>query len=105
MRLGDLRSSRKLNCKDDPIRCKYHQDFDIEYIVSHPNYDQPKYANDIALIKYRNINPSQRAIPICLPLGDTIVNYSQKFGILAGWNSAGKTFFQRFYKYKLGFNF
>uniref|UniRef100_T1H2P8 Peptidase S1 domain-containing protein n=1 Tax=Megaselia scalaris TaxID=36166 RepID=T1H2P8_MEGSC len=31
VRLGDLRSSRKLNCKDDPIRCKYHQDFDIEY--------------------------------------------------------------------------
>lgn len=83
--MGDLRSSRKTNCDQDPVLCRFQQDFDIETIISHPNYDKPKYANDIALIKYKNTNPAQRNIPICLPLQNT-ANYNQNLGILAGWN-------------------
>lgn len=84
VRLGDLRASRKINCNEDPS-CS-QQDFDIESIISHPNYDQPRYANDIALIKYKITNPAQRNTPICLPLDNT-ENLNEELGIVAGWNS------------------
>lgn len=79
-----MESSRKLDCDEDPSCLR--QDFDIESIISHPNYDQPKYANDIALIKFKNTNPAQRNIPICLPL-DNSSDFNETFGILAGWNN------------------
>lgn len=84
MRLGDLRSTRTLNCNEDPFCLQ--QDFDIDSIISHPNYDQPKYANDIALIKFKNSNTAQRNIPICLPL-ENITDSNETFGIVAGWNN------------------
>lgn len=94
VRLGDLRSSRTLNCNEDPS-C-LHQDFDIDSIISHPNYDQPKYANDIALIKFKSLNQDQGSITICLPLENN-ADSKETFGIVAGWNNMpqGRTLYSQ----------
>lgn len=50
MRLGDLDSTRENECNENGL-CLQEADFEIERIIVHPNYNQPLYSNDIALIK------------------------------------------------------
>lgn len=87
----------------------------------HPNYDQPKYANDIALLRLRsqserhpllvllsNANAPPKSsyligpitfTPICLPLNETTALADRligQTGVVAGWSSnAESTFFFR----------
>lgn len=49
MRLGEL--DTKTNSCDNGGICAEPQDYAIESIVHHLNYDTPKYANDIAIIR------------------------------------------------------
>ncbi|XP_041675109.1 CLIP domain-containing serine protease 14D [Drosophila eugracilis] len=60
----------------------------IERVLVHPNYDQPRYANDIALLR---INSTDGALtPICLPLngsttlGNRLIGQT---GVAAGWST------------------
>lgn len=50
VRLGDFDTTRENEC-DDSGFCVREEDFEIERIVVHPNYNQPLYSNDIALVK------------------------------------------------------
>lgn len=45
IRLGELDT----NC--DGNECDEPQDFRIQQIIHHENYDKPKYANDVALVR------------------------------------------------------
>ncbi|XP_039492844.1 CLIP domain-containing serine protease 2 [Drosophila santomea] len=61
--------------------------FAIEQVIVHPNYDQPKYANDIALLRINSTNGT--FTPICLPLngsttlGNRLIGQT---GVVAGWS-------------------
>lgn len=55
MRLGEL--DTKTNLCDNGGICSEPQDYAIDSIVHHSNYDSPKYANDIAIIRLqRTVN-------------------------------------------------
>lgn len=58
VRLGELDSSRANLCDNNRDLCTEPQDYEIESIVHHPNYDMPKYANDVALIRLRQTTNS-----------------------------------------------
>lgn len=64
------------------------EDFEIERIIIHPNYNRPLYSNDIALIRLRgSVASSSSFRPICLPTGDFNENglTNGSFGIIAGF--------------------
>lgn len=52
IRLGEHDSVRENECNDDGF-CTQEEDFEVEKIVVHPNYNNPRYANDIALIRLK----------------------------------------------------
>jgi len=70
-----------------------HQDFDIEKIVTHPEYNTITHKKDIAIIKLKNkIIQNEFVKPICLPYNDDITNDYRKTGDLlwvAGWGVTG----------------
>ncbi len=119
VRLGELDEKTSNICSTSGnTLCTESQDFEIESVVYHPEYDNPKYANDIALIRLRRkSNSSKKTIfmvhlncivadfdyfvvvdfisPLCLPMGDyaeTDNDLVGKNGIIAGWGamSAGE---------------
>lgn len=53
MRLGDVDSDRENECNDDLSFCVQEVDFEIEETIVHPGYNNPRFANDIALIKLK----------------------------------------------------
>lgn len=57
VRLGELDSRTNL-CDNNRDLCSEPQDYEIESIVHHTNYDTPKYANDVALIRLRKTTNS-----------------------------------------------
>lgn len=118
MRLGELDAKTNNICSTSGnILCTESQDFEIENMVHHPSYDNPKYSNDIALIRLRRKSNSSKfsvnshifagyynknkhfldfVSPLCLPLGqfaETDTDLAGKNGIIAGWGamSAGNT--------------
>lgn len=52
IRLGDVDETEDNECNDDGF-CLQEEDFEIEKIIVHPNYNNPRYANDIALIRLK----------------------------------------------------
>lgn len=90
MRLGDFDTLRENECENG--FCVQEEDFEIEKIIVHPNYNQPLYSNDIALLKlaqptgntgenFSSLNIKQNFDfiflqdsfrPICLPVGDYV---------------------------------
>lgn len=108
MRLGELDASTNL-CDNNRNLCAEPQDYEIESIIHHSNYDLPKYANDVALIRLRQTTNSSEFIdfllstanfrfqyffclgftsPLCLPLGNyesADKNLQQQTGLVAGW--------------------
>uniref|UniRef100_A0A182PPY6 CLIP domain-containing serine protease n=1 Tax=Anopheles epiroticus TaxID=199890 RepID=A0A182PPY6_9DIPT len=87
IRLGDL----ECNAVTDPRCSARYQDFAIEQVIPHENYDMPKYANDIALIKLRETTETYNIIsPLCLPTDQYApyaLNLTGQMGIIAGWGS------------------
>ncbi|KAH8311469.1 hypothetical protein KR044_006493, partial [Drosophila immigrans] len=66
--------------------------FAIGRVVVHPNYDQPKYANDIALLNLRT--KLATFTPICLPLNSTAELANRligQMGVVAGWSTTSET--------------
>jgi len=70
-----------------------HQDFDIEKIISHPEYNSRTAKKDIAIIKLKNkIIQNDFVKPICLPYDDDVTNDYRKTGDalwVAGWGVTG----------------
>lgn len=59
VRLGELDARTNL-CDNGRSLCSEPQDFEIESVVFHEQYDSPKYANDIALIRLRRSTNSSK---------------------------------------------
>lgn len=53
VRIGDDAHSQQ-DCAASAANCNNPNLFDIGRVLVHPNYDQPKYANDIALLSLRS---------------------------------------------------
>lgn len=54
VRLGETDANSDTDCNADSSICSpAPQDYEIDSIISHRDYDVPKYANDIALIRLR----------------------------------------------------
>ncbi|XP_062557542.1 serine protease grass-like isoform X2 [Armigeres subalbatus] len=71
------------DCADPP------QDIKIEHTVIHPQYNTPKFSNDIGLIRLRQTVVFQDHIkPICLPITPEFQKINYPRYILTGW---GKT--------------
>lgn len=83
VRLGEL--DTKTNSCDNGGICAEPQDYSIESIVHHSNYDTPKYANDIAIIRLQkavNLGMlTSKFIRISL-LIELLYNYNQLIKVL-----------------------
>lgn len=54
VRLGEVDSTTEIDCDTtDNTMCTIEQDFEIDKIVAHPSYNNPRYSNDIALIRLK----------------------------------------------------
>ncbi|EAT43490.2 AAEL005060-PA [Aedes aegypti] len=87
VRLGDLECN---SVTDNRCNSRF-QDFAIDRLMPHENYDTPKYANDIALVKLLQPTEVYNILsPLCLPM-DQYSSYGRnltgKTGIIAGWGS------------------
>lgn len=61
VRLGELDAQTSNICSTSGnTLCTESQDFEIENVVHHPSYDNPKYSNDIALIRLRRKSNSSK---------------------------------------------
>ncbi|XP_055907970.1 phenoloxidase-activating factor 3-like [Eupeodes corollae] len=90
IRIGEVRGKRKIDCSKNPVLCRVHQDYEIEQIIPHPNYDSPKYANDIALIRISRPDEGVPLTPICLPFNNLAlrdIELTGSLAIVAGWSS------------------
>ncbi|XP_055849493.1 phenoloxidase-activating factor 3 isoform X2 [Episyrphus balteatus] len=90
IRIGEVRGKRKTDCNSNPVLCRVHQDYEMEQIIAHPNYDSPKYANDIALIRIARPDEGVPLTPICLPFNNLAkrdVELTGNLAIVAGWSS------------------
>nr|CAH7731242.1 unnamed protein product [Callosobruchus chinensis] len=86
VRLGEYNLSTEKDCEPNGDYCAPPtQDFYIEKIIGHPDYNSRTLDNDIALVKlatpanfsYANVQP------ICLPIED--MDLSGKFAVVTGW--------------------
>ncbi|XP_055641631.1 CLIP domain-containing serine protease B9 [Toxorhynchites rutilus septentrionalis] len=87
VRVGDLECN---SITDSRCRSRY-QDFGIERLFPHRNYDTPKYANDIAIVKLQLTAETGNIVsPLCLPMNQ-YSNYARNLtgslGVIAGWGS------------------
>lgn len=53
VRLGDVDSEVENECNNDMSFCVKEEDFEIERIIVHPRYNNPRFSNDIALLKLK----------------------------------------------------
>ncbi|XP_055635539.1 CLIP domain-containing serine protease B15-like [Toxorhynchites rutilus septentrionalis] len=101
IRLGDYDTSTDQDCDQldgtvvcaDPI-----QTLPIETITVHQQYNKPRYANDIALIRLRrraDITP-ENVRPVCLPLSKALRSHKPPTFTRTGWKgSNSQTTMQR----------
>ncbi|XP_058450602.1 serine protease easter-like [Malaya genurostris] len=61
-------------------------DIGIESIVSHPDFDQPMYTNDLALVRMaREVEYSDYIRPICLPTTPELRANIPRFMVMPAW--------------------
>ena len=77
VRLGDWNA--RANIEPFP-----HEDFDIEIVHIHPNFNSSNFNNDIAMIKLGNSVILKKHInPVCLP--EQNERFSEQKGFITGW--------------------
>jgi len=64
VRLGEFDAEQENEC--DEGGCAQEEDFEIERIIVHPNYNNPRYANDIALIRLKQSTVSSSKLSVTL---------------------------------------
>ncbi|XP_058060691.1 serine protease easter-like [Anopheles bellator] len=68
----------------------------IESAIVHQNFNTPKYANDIALLRLREkaIITQSNVKPICLPVTNDLRSHKPTSYTLTGWPTNGNTLFR-----------
>lgn len=101
IRLGDYDTSTSQDCDqlDGQRVCSPPtQTLNIETIVIHQQYNKPRFANDIALIRVRqSVDVSEDNVkPICLPFTKTLRSFKPSHFTRTGWKySNSQTRIQR----------
>lgn len=86
VRLGEHDTSKDPDC--DEIECMPPvQDIPIEEIKFHPQFNQPRFSNDIAVLRLRyDADLTRDSIrPICLPITKALQNAPLNRVVIAGW--------------------
>ncbi|XP_001358596.5 CLIP domain-containing serine protease 14D [Drosophila pseudoobscura] len=87
--VGDLEVSH-VRLGDAPANAEDASNlFAIDQVLVHPNFDQPRYANDIALLRLNST--ASTFTPICLPLNSTETLGNRligQTGVAAGWSTS-----------------
>lgn len=86
--MGEFNAETNPDC--DPVKnmCAAPvQDFIPQKVIVHKEYGNPKYKNDIALIRLnREVDVNGWVTPICMPSGDILNrNYAGQLAEVAGW--------------------
>ncbi|XP_058812104.1 CLIP domain-containing serine protease B15-like [Topomyia yanbarensis] len=95
IRLGEYDTSSSQDCDqlDGHSVCSPPtQTLNIETITVHQQYNKPRFANDVALIRLRqpaDISPDN-VKPICLPLSKTLRSYKPTTFTRVGWKGSTK---------------
>lgn len=64
------------------------EDYEIESFEIHPEYNRPKYSNDIGLIRLRrDVEPKYHIRPICLPVTPELQSKQFERYIVTGWGT------------------
>ena len=92
--MGEHDLANEEECSEDGHICNHPQDINIEKVVFHQNYSQPKpFQNDIAVIKLeREVEIDDTVSLVCLPYRDQQELYTGdgELGIstaVAGWGA------------------
>ncbi|XP_055585894.1 phenoloxidase-activating factor 3-like [Uranotaenia lowii] len=91
VRLGDYNSTSDPDC-DDSQCAPIPQDIPIELIIKHPNYNKPRLANDLVLLKLKNtanIN-SEHIGTACIPTGSSIAPIEEAPLFVVAWCGSRK---------------
>ncbi|XP_063697738.1 melanization protease 1-like isoform X1 [Culicoides brevitarsis] len=92
VRLGEYDVNKNVDCEvtdGEEICAPPVQDIPIERIIPHPGFNQPRWANDIALLRLASEPDfSDLAVaPICLPVTQQLMTLSLKTLIVTGWGT------------------
>ncbi|XP_055617608.1 serine protease grass-like [Toxorhynchites rutilus septentrionalis] len=97
IRLGEHTRSEEIDCiifrdkkgaeleRDcaDPV-----EDYGVESIIIHPDYNRPKYSNDIGLVRLnRDVTMKDHIRPICLPVTPKLRSLQFDKYIVTGWGT------------------
>lgn len=64
------------------------QEFFIDQLIVHPQYNNPKFANDIGLIRLsQRISFTDHITPVCLPKNWALQNFLLKNLVITGWGT------------------
>uniref|UniRef100_A0A182LYM6 Peptidase S1 domain-containing protein n=1 Tax=Anopheles culicifacies TaxID=139723 RepID=A0A182LYM6_9DIPT len=92
VRLGEYDTNTKVDCArvDGEMVCSPPvQIIAIESVITHANFNKPRYANDIALIRLRDRadTSGSNVKPICLPVTNELRSQKSSHYILTAWAS------------------
>lgn len=92
VRLGEYDISKETDCMQlgrETVCTPAVQDIDVERAFSHPGFNRPKWANDIAMIRLaRDADFSEFAVaPICLPITKSLMQITLKNLTVTGWGT------------------
>ncbi|XP_058451054.1 phenoloxidase-activating factor 3-like [Malaya genurostris] len=95
VRLGEYHTSTDEDCQEigDDERCApTPQDIKIDHIIRHPNYNEPRLANDVALIKlHRPANFSSEFVrSICIPRDENFALLENAPLFISAWCGSTK---------------
>lgn len=90
VRLGEYDVTKEIDCQitnGEQICAPPIQDIRIEKIIAHPGFNNPRWANDIALLRLSSEPDfSEFAIaPICLPVTSELMNLRLSTITVTGW--------------------
>ncbi|XP_055614372.1 serine protease grass-like [Uranotaenia lowii] len=88
VRLGEHNKETEPDCVDSDDCAGPVQDVPVEKIIIHPEYNKPKYRNDIGLIRLvRKVTFEYHIKPICLPVNNQLQTMTHSKYILTGWGT------------------
>ncbi|XP_055526533.1 serine protease grass-like [Wyeomyia smithii] len=89
VRLGEHNKITDIDCEGDDGDCAGPvQDVMVEHAIPHPNYNRPRYSNDIGLIRLAtSVTFNDQIKPICLPTSSEFRNLLHSKYVLTGWGT------------------
>uniref|UniRef100_U5EYJ2 CLIP domain-containing serine protease n=1 Tax=Corethrella appendiculata TaxID=1370023 RepID=U5EYJ2_9DIPT len=91
-RLGEHDFATTQDCKltdSGKICARPVQDIPIDKTIQHPDYNHPRYNNDIALIRLKNQASISKddVVPVCLPITEKLKQKQYPEYIITGWGT------------------